>query len=67
MPEVTNQPLLYQMGLAVGQSVAAATAQVRQEVSETVSQTLDDVTGDYAALARRIRIMRLNDLLGLGI
>lgn len=67
MSETTPQPLLFRMGVVVGQSIAAAKTQVQEEVQQELDQTLTQVTGDYAALARRVRIMRLNDLLGLGI
>lgn len=67
MSETVHQPLLYRMGVIVGQSIAAAKTQVQQEVHQELDQAVTQVTGDYDALARKVRLMRLNNLLGLGI
>lgn len=69
-----NEPLTYQMGVVVGQHIS----QIKQDVNKIVDQAVDDmnqktaeaiqqVNGDYAALDRKIRRMKLNNLLGLGI
>lgn len=67
----TNQqsptPLLYQMGLAVGQSVAAVVQQTRQEITEAAEQAIGEVAADTNDLAERVRKMRMDKLLGLGM
>lgn len=67
----TNQqpptPLLYQMGLVVGQSVAAVVQQTRQEVTEAAEQAIGEVAADTNDLAERVRKMRMDKLLGLGM
>lgn len=67
MSEVTNQPLLYQMGLVVGQSIAAAVQQTRNEVTQAAEEAIGEVTAGTNDLAERVRKMRMDKLLGLGM
>ena len=46
MSETTPQPLLYRMGVVVGQSIAAAKTQVQEEVQQELDQTTQNLQQD---------------------
>ena len=46
MSGTTPQPLLYRMGVVVGQSIAAAKSQVQEEVQQELEQTTQNLQQD---------------------
>lgn len=46
MSETTPQPLLYRMGVVVGQSIAAAKNQVQEEVQQELEQATQNLQQD---------------------
>lgn len=46
MSETAPQPLLYRMGVVVGQSIAAAKTQVQEEVQQELDQTMQNLQQD---------------------
>ena len=63
MPEVTNQPLLYQMGLAVGQSMATVSERLRVQINSEFDAWKENAEQPNDQIER----MRLSMLLGLDL
>lgn len=63
MSEVTSQPLLYQMGLAVGQSMAMVSERLRGDLQ----YELDAFKENAKQPNEEIERMRLSMLLGLDL
>ena len=61
MSETTPQPLLYRMGLAVGQSIAGVANQVKEEVLTQVEQEVTTINQQIEQEVTTIN-QQINDL-----
>ena len=54
MSETTPQPLLYRMGLTVGQSIAGVANQVKEEVNQVKEEVLTQVEQEVTTINQQI-------------